>query len=134
MVVVRVERQDPLERFLCLRQRLLNACSPKQNAKSLLPFEVLFELLRHIDSGSDDVIFFADEGGSYEVRVEWEEVLPSWFKCLSATAGPKEYARKVVEVIDEFASCESQELPAEARRVATPEQVRAFKKPRRRKK
>ena len=35
---------------------------------------------------------FADEGGSCQVGVDWAKVLPVWFKVLSATAEPQEYA------------------------------------------
>lgn len=28
-----------------------------------------------------DVIFFADEGGSWQVGVDWERVLPPWFRA-----------------------------------------------------
>ncbi len=34
-------------------------------------FEVIFSLLRHIDECTDDILFFADEGGSWEVGVNW---------------------------------------------------------------
>jgi len=62
------------------------------NAKKSNPVEVrqamdiLFGLLNHLDEGNDDVIFFADEGGSWQVGVDWARVLPAWFKVLSATA------------------------------------------------
>lgn len=36
----------------------------------------------------------ADEGGSWKVGVEWESVLPAWFRVLSATVGPAEYAQR----------------------------------------
>src|SRR5438093_5397812 len=51
--------------------------------------DILFGLLNHIDKGDDDVIFFADEGGSWQVGVDWAKVLPVWFKVLSATAEPE---------------------------------------------
>jgi len=51
-------------------------------------FEVIFSLLRHIDECTDDILFFADEGGSWEVGVNWKKVLPAWFRVHSPTAGP----------------------------------------------
>lgn len=60
--------------------RLLEGCVI--NAKKINPAEmcdamaILFGLLDHIDEGHDDVIFFADEGGSWEVGVDWSWVLP----------------------------------------------------------
>jgi hypothetical protein len=52
--------------------------------------DILFGLLNHIDKGRDDVIFFEDEGGAWQVGVDWARVLPVWFKVLAATAGPEE--------------------------------------------
>ena len=58
-------------------------------------FEVIFSLLRQIDGCTDDILFFADEGGSWVVGVDWKKVLPAWFRALSATAGPSEYAQRI---------------------------------------
>ena len=49
-------------------------------------FEVLFSLLRYIDEGNDDVLFFADEGGSWSVGVDWSRALPAYFLCLAQSA------------------------------------------------
>ncbi len=38
-------------------------------------FEILFSLLHKIDESPDDIIFFADEAGEWQVGVEWEKVL-----------------------------------------------------------
>ena len=38
--------------------------------------DILFGLLNHIDKGNDSVVFFADEGGSWQVGVDWAKVLP----------------------------------------------------------
>ena len=67
-------------------------------------FEVLFGLLRHIDEGNDDVLFFADDGSSLDVGVNWRAVLPAYFRCLPETSLPKEYARTVDDAIADFAS------------------------------
>jgi hypothetical protein len=42
-------------------------------------FEIIFGLLDHIDECLDDVSFFADEARSWQVGVDWNKVLPSWF-------------------------------------------------------
>ena len=36
---------------------------------------------------------------TWEVGVDWENVLPAWFKVLSATAGPSEYAQGIATVL-----------------------------------
>lgn len=86
--------------------RLLDRCVQSTGkgkpAETCEAFEIIFALLRHIDEGNDDVIFFADEGGSWQVGVDWQKVLSAWFTCLSATAEPDEYARRVVDVVDRF--------------------------------
>ena len=66
-------------------------------------FEIIFALLAHIDECLDDIIFFADEGGSWQVGVDWPKVLPAWFACLAAVAGPDEYARRVSDIVDRYA-------------------------------
>ncbi len=79
-------------------RRLLDRClinAKKSNPAGLCEaMDILFGLLNHIDEGRDDVIFFADESGSWQVRVDWPKVLPVWFKVLSATAEPEEYAER----------------------------------------
>jgi hypothetical protein len=85
----------------CLR--LLDRCVA--NASKGNPTEVreamdiLFGLLSHIDEGRDDIIFFADEGGSWQVGVDWARVLPAWLKVLSATAGPEEFAVRITSLL-----------------------------------
>jgi hypothetical protein len=85
-------------------ERLLNRCVAQEKkgdpAEVRQAFDIIFGLLDHIDEGLDDVIFFADEGGSWQVGVEWDKVLPPWFKVLSATAEPEEFAERVTELLD----------------------------------
>ena len=110
--------------------RLLDRCVIK--AKKSNPVEVreamdiLFGLLNHIDKGNDDVIFFADEGGSWQVGVDWARVLPAWFKVLSATAEPQEYAERITALL----SCQYRygrdKMLAIARRTATTHQRKAL--------
>jgi len=110
--------------------RLLDRCVIK--AKKSNPVEVreamdiLFGLLNHIDKGNDDVIFFADEGGSWQVGVDWAKVLPVWFKVLSATAEPQEYAERITALL----SCQYRygrdKMLAIARRTATTHQRKAL--------
>ena len=66
-------------------------------------FEIIFALLARIDECLDDIIFFADEGGSWQVGVDWPKVLPAWFACLAAVAEPDEFARRVVDRVDWYA-------------------------------
>ena len=88
--------------------------------------ETIFGLLRHIDEGSDDVIFFADEGGSWQVGVDWRKVLPAWFVCLSAMTDSTEYARRVIDVVDEFVKYDRDKHLTVARRKVSPAQRKAL--------
>jgi len=110
--------------------RLLDRCV--MNAKKSNPAEVreaidiLFALLDHIDKGHDDVIFFADEGGSWQVGVDWAKVLPVWFKVLSATAEPEEYAKRITALLSCHYDYGRDKMLAIARRTATTYQRKAL--------
>jgi hypothetical protein len=110
--------------------RLLDRCV--MNAKKSNPTEVreamdiLFGLLDHIDKGNDDVIFFADEGGSWQVGVDWAKVLPVWFKVLSATAEPQEYAERITAFLSCHYSYGRDKMLAIAGRTATTHQRTAL--------
>ena len=111
-------------------RRLLDRCVI--NAKTSNPAEVreamdmLFGLLDHIDKCLDDVIFFADEGGSWQVGVDWAKVLPVWFKVLSATAEPEEYAERITALLSCHYSYGRDKMLAIARRTATTHQRKAL--------
>src|SRR5437870_1908337 len=110
--------------------RLLDRCVI--NAKKNNPAEVreamdiLFGLLNHIDEGHDDVIFFADEGGSWQVGVDWPKVLPAWFEVLSATAEPEEYAEQITALLSCHYRYGRDKMLAIARRTATTHQRKAL--------
>ena len=89
-------------------------------------FETLFVLLQHIDKGMDDVVFFADEGGSWQVGVDWQKVLLAWFACLSAVAEPDDYARRVVDIVDRFAKYDRDKHLTAAARKASAAQRKAL--------
>lgn len=111
-------------------RRLLDRCV--NNAKESNPAEVreamdiLFGLLDHIDRGHDDVIFFADEGGSWQVGVDWAKVLPVWFKILSVTVKPEEYAQRIMSILSRHYSYGRDKMLAIAHRTASPNQRKAL--------
>jgi hypothetical protein len=111
-------------------RRLLDRCVT--NAKKGNPTEVreamdiLFGLLTRIDEGNEDVLFFADEGGSWQVGVDWAKVLPAWFKVLSATATPEEFAGRIISVLSRHYHYGRDKMLAVARRTATPDQRKAL--------
>ena len=111
-------------------RRFLDRCV--EQAKTVAPadarqaFDIIFGLLDRIDECREDIIFFADEAGSWQVGVRWEKVLPPWFKVLSATAEPEEYAHRIVGLLKHHYDYGSAKMLAIARRVATPAQRQAL--------
>ena len=85
-------------------------------------FDILFGLLDYIDECNDDVIFFADEGGAWQVGVDWDRVLPHWFKVLAVTTVPEEYAERIDTLLKNHYNYGRKKMLAVARRTATPEQ------------
>lgn len=96
--------------------------------------DILFNLLDRIDECRDDIIFFADEGGSWQVGVDWDEVLPVWFKILSATVEPAEYAKRIISLLSSHYSYGREKMLTIAHQTATEPQrqalaeVKSFKK------
>jgi hypothetical protein len=109
--------------------RLLDCCVAQEKkgdpADLRQAFDIIFGLLDHIDECLDDVIFFADEAGSWQVGVDWNKVLPSWFRVLSATAGPEEYAERITALLEHHCNSESEKMLTVALRTATPQQRKA---------
>ncbi len=97
-----------------------------EHAEASKSFEMIFMLLRRIDEGYDDIVFFADEAGSWQVGVDWREVLPAWFTCLGHTAEPEDYARAVLSAIDDFVAYDRKWFLAKARGKANPARKKAL--------
>lgn len=57
-------------------------------------FELLLDLMRRIDDG-EEVVYFTDEAGSWQVGVVWTRVLPAYFSCLARTAPEAEFLATV---------------------------------------
>jgi hypothetical protein len=68
--------------------------------------ELLFGLLRHIDECHDDVLFFADEGGSWQLGIDWHSAFAAYFRCLAETATAADFATNVDQTIEDFAEHE----------------------------
>jgi hypothetical protein len=101
-----MDKSRGTQSFIADCGRLLDRCiaaSSKGNApETRQGFEIIFNLLQYIDEGNDDVVFFADEGGSWQVGVDWERVIPAWIQCVSQTIKPEEFGPFVVKTIDTF--------------------------------
>jgi hypothetical protein len=89
-------------------------------------FGLLIDLMRQIDRCEVNIVFFADEAGSWQVGVDWAEVLPAWFRSLSPATDPYDWAEAVVEALNDFAGYQMETLLAATRNIATPEQREAL--------
>jgi hypothetical protein len=107
-------------------RRLLERCVDEAKkgdpAEVRQAFDIIFGLLDHIDECREDIIFFADEAGAWQVGVHWEKVLPPWFKVLSATAAPEEYGQRIMSLLKHHYHHGSDKMLQLARKVATPVQ------------
>lgn len=112
--------------YLRLLDRSVLSAKWSNPAETREAMDILFGLLDYIDECHDDVIFFADEGGSWQVGVDWARVLPVWFKVLSATAEPQEYAKRITAILSRHYSYGREKMLALARRTATPDQCKAL--------
>ena len=112
--------------YLRLLDRCVIGAKNLASAEVHQAMDILFDLLNHVDQGNDDVIFFADEGGSWQVGVDWAKVLPVWFKVLSATAEPEEYAARITALLSCHYSYGRDNMLALARRTATTDQRKAL--------
>jgi len=116
--------------FISECHRLVDLCveaaDQRRCAEARAVLELIFDLMREIDECRDDIVFFPNEGGSWQVGIDWRRVLPAWFRCLATTATATEYANAVREVIDRFASSDRQRLLEAAREEGNPDQRAAL--------
>jgi len=112
--------------------RLLDRCvdmaKKADPAEIRQAFDIIFGLLDRVDDCREDIVFFADEAGSWQVGVQWEKVLPPWFEALSATVAPDEYAQRVVGLLKRHYKEVNDEMFTVACGVATPEQRQRISK------
>lgn len=112
--------------WMAIFSRLLERCADEaakgDPVEICTTFNILFGLLDRIDECYDDIIFFADEGGAWQVSVDWDEVLPPWFKVLSTTAAPGDYAERICALLHHHYNYGSEKMLAIADNTATPQQ------------
>ena len=118
------------EAFIAEFDRLVRECIRATDTEPLASareaFELLFALLRQIDDCRDDVIFLADEAGSWQVGVDWGAALPAYFRSLADTASAEEFAGEVDRTISDFADFERPRHLAAALCVAKADQKTAL--------
>ena len=75
-----MDKSRGTERFIAEFDRLLGTCVRAAAKGPRVPvrdaFELLLALLRRIDEDSDSIVFVADEGGAWQVGVDWSAAFP----------------------------------------------------------
>jgi hypothetical protein len=126
-----MEHSRGTDAFVAEFNRLLRQCvqavGHQPGATVREAFEVLFRLLRRIDEAQDDVVFFADEAGSWQVGVNWRMVFPAYFRCLAEMVSPEEFASTVDQMIRSFAEYERPLHLRTAQQVASAAQQAALR-------
>ena len=89
-------------------------------------FELLFDLLLRLDDG-EDFVFFADEGGCWQIMSDYEKIFPAYFSCLAKVTQPEDYARKACSVIASLAEHADKKHLESARKAASSEQQKAIR-------
>ncbi len=111
--------------------RLLDRCVDEvkstEPASLRAAFDLMFQLLAEIDECRDDIIFFADEGGSHEVFYSWDEIFPVYFKVLAAVVKPKEYVETIIPLIKRHSAYNFDKHIQSALKAANPSQKKALK-------
>lgn len=113
--------------FHRLMQRCIDESDTGNPTEIRGAFEMLINLLDEIDDGHDDIIFFADEAGAWQVGVDWDEVLPRYFCSLAVVAKPKEYAQSIIGLIKKHVDYHSDQYLQQALKIASPAQKKALK-------
>jgi len=120
------------EAFIAEMDRLMERCqgvaAEGSKTEAREAFEHLFTLLRQIDEEPDCIVFFADEGGAWQIPVDWGMVLPVYFQCLAEGTFAETFAKTVDEAIEAFCNYRRPELLSAAQRVASPEQRSALQR------
>jgi hypothetical protein len=126
-----MEKSEGTELWIRKCNQLFNQCvelsHQGHHAAVRTAMDLLFELLAELDTGSDEIIFFADEGGSWQVGIDDDKILPAYFTSLAAVAEPQEYATGVREVIQAHGAYDMEKFLGAARKVANDAQRKALK-------
>lgn len=82
-----------------LFDRCIEEAATGDPAEVCASYELIFDLLRQIDTFDRDIVFWADEGGVWQFGIMWRRVLPPYFHCLAKTVEQQELARRAKAVV-----------------------------------
>lgn len=103
-----------MDEALLFFERATAASAAGSHREARAVFELLWDLFDRIDR-VEDIIFFGDEHGSWQVPMDYREVLPAYFASLAATATPDVFGPRVVETIERHDRGQGDKGLAEAR-------------------
>ncbi len=118
------------QRWMAECHRLLDwaveRATKQPDAEVRQTFELIIGLLDRIDDCMDDIVFFADEGGSWQIGVDWLAVLPAYARCLALTDPPEAFATALLSLVERHGSYQTKRILPAIRKVASKEQAAEF--------
>ncbi len=125
------EKSRGTEAFIAEMDRLEHRCIVASRrgpqASTLASLELLLDLVRRVDADPDGILFCADEGGAWQLGMDWDRFLPAYFRCLASESTPEEFVERVNRAIDDFVHFARPRFIAAAFRVARPDQKAALR-------
>jgi hypothetical protein len=116
-----------IDEFLTMMERCISESTATEPATVIESFDLLIHLLQEIDDDCDSIVFFADEGGAWQVWSSWEKLIPPYCQALAAIAKPKEYAQKIFDLIQKNDRHDSDQHFQQALSIANAPQKKALK-------
>lgn len=116
-----------IDEFQSMMERCITESSTADPAAVIESFDLLIDLLEEIDDGGDNIIFFADEGGAWDVWSSWEELIQPYCQALSGITKPQEYAEKIFNLIKYNGVHKPDEQLQQALKISNPAQKKALK-------
>lgn len=66
-------------------------------------YEMILGLLEEIDRfDRDDIVFWADEPGTWQLGIDWARVIPPYLACLSKVLPPQDFQERAVVLMGQL--------------------------------
>ena len=74
-------------------------------------YEMILGLLEEIDRfDRDDIVFWADEPGTWQLGIDWVRVIPPYLRCLAKVLPPKEFGEMASVLMDQLSPLDATKL------------------------
>ena len=94
------------ERFVAQFGELIRDCTDQRASVSprdtIAAIKKLLDLMRRIDGTAEEVVFFTDEAGLWQLGVKWSTLLPVYFRCLGEALSLNDYATRIEGFFRDF--------------------------------